>query len=429
MPVNKNNNDKMKVVISGGSYKFHLSPLAAEIAKNDQLGRFITAGWPNGWQRRLAQLFPNSASWTRFLDRHELIPHNLVCSIPITELIFKLADIFLRTKSEYWQQKIKNIGYYLYSAIASSQLKKVRPEIYHYRNCYGNQSVDVARKHGALVLCDHSIAHPICLDWMEKHEGDWPDINTFNKIRSELNPLYKNMEEDILRADFLIVNSEFVKRTCVYVGMNPNKIYVAYLGVDSSFINALAGCSKTSPCTSKNSLLYAGGWQRRKGVKTLVDGLSLLDNDWSLDIAGGSEPETLEIAGMNSFLTRPNIKMHGILPREKLASLMKSHRIFVFPSYCEGSARVVFEAMAAGCFIITTANAGSIVEDGVHGRLIEAGSFIAIKNAIEEAFSKPKWVEEVGLKNAALITKDYCQRAYGNRVMNIYQELSKNRFI
>ena len=44
------------------------------------------------------------------------------------------------------------------------------------------------------------------------------------------------------------------------------------------------------------------------------------------------------------------------------------------PASVEGSARVVFEALAAGCYVITTPNAGSIVKDEVHGALVEPGS-------------------------------------------------------
>lgn len=419
----------MKVIISAGSYKFHLSPLAAEMAKNGRLAAFITAGWPKNWQKALAEFFPNSAGWLRFLDRHEPIPDILVLSIPAVEFILKIADIFIRKRSQRWQQRIQNIGFWLYITRATRQVNLIVPDIYHYRNCYGGNSVRRAQNLGSVSLCDHSIAHPLCLDWMEKNNGEWPNLNMFEDIRSKILPLYKRMEEDLHLANHIVVNSDFVKNTCVYAGLDSKKIHVAYLGVDDSFFHALPSELKKSEEIPANSLLYAGGWQRRKGVQTLVEALNSMDRDWSLDIAGGVEPETAELPAMEKFFSNTNVNRYGTLPRDKLAALMKRHRIFIFPSYCEGSARVIFEAMAAGCFVITTPNSGSIVKDRVHGLLIKPGDSVALKEAIKEALSSPDWVGEVGLRNAKLIDIQYRQSDYGNRIVEIYEKILAERVV
>ena len=40
----------------------------------------------------------------------------------------------------------------------------------------------------------------------------------------------------------------------------------------------------------------------------------------------------------------------------------------------EGSARVGFESLASGCFVITTPFSGTIVKDKINGFLIDAGN-------------------------------------------------------
>jgi glycosyltransferase involved in cell wall biosynthesis len=417
----------MKIIISSGSNKFHLSPLASEMAKKGKLAIFITAAWPTGWQKKIANLFPKSPGWKRFLDRLEPIPEYLVHSIPLCEFILKISDILLRKHSVYWQQNIQRLGFWFYSAYSINLIKKVNFNIYHYRNCYGGDSVVTAKNLGAIALCDHSIAHPLCLDWMERNEGSWPENNILEKIRSNMPPLYIQMNKDLLGCDHVLVNSDFVKQTCIYAGMDPEKIHVVYLGIDDSFFNAL---SKAPPKYTKNlnnSILYAGGWQRRKGVRTIVDALNKMNNNWNLEIAGGIEPEAMKLNGMEEFLLRPNVKRLGIVPRNDLAAIMKKHRIFIFPSYCEGSARVIFEAMAAGCFVITTPNSGSIVEDRVHGLLVKTGDPYSLKNAIEEAINKPDWVNDVGERNAILVSKKYRQVDYGNSVCEVYKNIVSKR--
>jgi glycosyltransferase involved in cell wall biosynthesis len=79
--------------------------------------------------------------------------------------------------------------------------------------------------------------------------------------------------------------------------------------------------------------------------------------------------------------------------------------------------------MACGCYIITTPNAGSIVEDGVHGRLIPPGDANALAAAIDWAVANKDAVAEIGWRNAQLIRDDYRQCYYGEKVMALYHRL------
>ena len=63
----------------------------------------------------------------------------------------------------------------------------------------------------------------------------------------------------------------------------------------------------------------------------------------------------------------------GHLPWAELAERMSLADVFVFPSFAEGSARVVSMAMACGCCIITTPNSGSIVQEKIHGNVVAPG--------------------------------------------------------
>lgn len=415
----------MRITLSGGAYKFHLTPLASEISKRGQLLLFITAGWPYGIQKIIADLFPKSAGWKRFLDRKEDIPDKLVKSVYVSEFIFKIADIFVRNKSQKWQQILHIAGFRFYANIASKALRALPPEIYHYRNCYGGVSVRAAQKVGAVTLCDHSIAHPLCLDWMERNQGTWPVPEELSDIRKGLLPLYRQMEKDLTIADHIIVNSDFVKETCIFAGLKAESIHVVYLGVDKQFMNALSAAKYLSDKRSHGDLLFAGGWQKRKGVETLAQALLLIENqNWKLFVAGGIEPEIQLHSEMKDFLLHENVNYIGVLPRTELARLMKSHRIFVFPSYCEGSARVIFEAMAAGCFIITTKNAGSIVEDGVHGCIVQSGDAQSLAKAITQAIDSPEWVDKIRANNANLVMDRYQQSNYCDGVLAVYRSLT-----
>ena len=52
------------------------------------------------------------------------------------------------------------------------------------------------------------------------------------------------------------------------------------------------------------------------------------------------------------------VKIHGPLPQEELATIMKQCHIFVLPSFFEGLPLVLLEALACGCRLVSTALPG-----------------------------------------------------------------------
>jgi len=409
----------MRVIVSNGSNKFHLAPLSAELAEHGVLAGFLTAGWPTPLVRRIACRFRSHPSVARFLDREEQIPEPLIYANLTSEVIFQIG-IRLRRLSEWHEQTFDRIGFWLYARKASSVLRRLRPDIYHYRACYGLQSVETAKRLGAITLCDHSIGHPAVIDYMVTHGGRWPE----KPIRETQSPLQQLMWRDIGQADHLLVNSDFVRKTCVFAGIPEERIHVVYLGVDEKFLTNVPPITAETPqARTTGSLLFAGGFQKRKGVDTLAQALAGLDAPWRLTLAGGVEHGIESNPAVAELLESERVTRLGPIPRSELAGVMMQAPIFIFPSLCEGSARVIFEAMACGCYIITTPNSGSIVEDGKHGALVPPGDVEALRVAIHWALSHPREVAEAGMRNAQIVREHYRQDQYGTRVQEIYRKI------
>jgi glycosyltransferase involved in cell wall biosynthesis len=170
------------------------------------------------------------------------------------------------------------------------------------------------------------------------------------------------------------------------------------------------------------NLLFSGGFGRRKGAHILMNALEqLADQPWRLTIAGSIEPDVAAQWLMFRQRFGQRINLLGFVSRQMLAREMTSHRVFVFPSLMEGSARVVFEAMASGCFIVTTPHAGSIVEDQQHGLLTTPGDPDTLTKALKAVFLGEYDVRSIGVMNASLIRASYRQQQYANRVRQIYE--------
>ena len=96
----------------------------------------------------------------------------------------------------------------------------------------------------------------------------------------------------------------------------------------------------------------------------------------------------------------------------------------ILPSHAEGSARVGFEALASGCFLITTPNSGTIVQNNIHGLLFNSGNIKQLELAIIKALEMPeKEINEIMLNNFLLVRNDYNYEKYIEKVFNYYRYL------
>lgn len=409
----------MRVVVSNGSNQFHLVPLSVDLARMRILAGMITAGWPSGIAGVIARPFRHQKSIARFLNRRDAIPEELVYACNTSEVLFQLA-MRLRPISEATEQRFSYPAFYFYAAYASRVLKRLRPEIYHWRSCYGLGSVRTAEQMGTVSVCDHSIAHPGVLQYMIDNQGRWPD----RIDPSPVHPLHRLMWRDLRQAKHVIVNSDFVKETCTYSGLSGDIIHVAYLGVDRKFAQSIPMFDAQQVRDRANHpFLYAGGIQKRKGIITLAKAYLNLTAKPRLNLIGGREPTLERLEVMRDFLSQTAVSSIGILPRAELAAAMIDSPVFIFPSYCEGSARVIFEAMACGCFVITTPNSGSIVRDAVNGLLVPAGDSLALEKAIKWALENTAAVSQIGWLNAELVRKSYQQEHYAEKVASIYNKV------
>lgn len=417
--------EPLRVVVSNGAYRFHLAPLAAELDRMGLLARLFTAGYPKGVFAEGLKALPH-AGMQRLADRREDLPDFQVKAFNSVEWLFKTGDVLFASRRPDWRQRMHSRAFQSYARQAARELVKVDCDIFHYRSCFGLDSAVAAKESGRIAVCDHSIGHPYATSYMRRHPG----ATLPSRLEPQpMDPLEEFYLKDLSLSDHVIVNSDFVKQTFLASGYPSWRVSVAYLGVDDrflSFSDAAAQRSKTK--MEPRHFLFCGGFGQRKGAFTLMDALDGMDDiDWTLTLSGGIEPEARD--DFEAFVKRnPGRIIHkGILSRENLAGLMGGHSVFVFPTEMEGSARVVFEALASGCYVVTTPHAGSVVREGVHGALTSPGDVDGLRSALRAACSGDVDVEAIGVSNARLVRESYRQRHYASRVVEVYRELLQRR--
>lgn len=410
--------DKAMIVVSNGHHKFITGMAASEAGKRGMLAGFITAGYPTpGVRKGIAWLgLDRYAPVKRLLQRQEDLPDDLVHSLWLSELVYRITGIVAR-----WLPRLEDLtdyGLRCYAWQARRRLGRLSGRIYHYRSGYGRDSVRLAKRKGMIALCDHSIAHPSALAYLVANGGRLPPRGQVPAIGT----LWGNVLKDVDQADYLLVNSDFVKETFVHFGYDPGRIFVLYTGVDDQLMSAIP--SRSYPLSGGHvpKLMFAGDMGNRKGGRILLRALSKLrDLPWRFEAVGTIDRDLR--SEFRDFFADERVTITGFLSRAALAEHMSTADIFVFPSLAEGSARVIFQAMACGCYVVTTPNAGSIVQDGVHGRLVPPGDVDALEAGLRQSLACPDTIAATGSRNAGLIESSYTQGHYGDGLMTLYNTL------
>jgi glycosyltransferase involved in cell wall biosynthesis len=418
-------NPQNDIIISNGFNKFHLAFAAEQLAAKNRLSCLMTGCYPARPVKKLIKSLglDRRPPLRRLLDREVGVPNRLVTSYWLGEIADQAGALARLRGLTRWSEALSCFGMRAYARRAAADVARLGASsvVYHYRSGFGGLSVDVAKRQGLVALCDHSASHPKLFEWLGGggHEKERPENGV-------ISALWRLVLDDIEQAEHVLVNSDFVKRTFQLAGADTSNVHVVYLGVDNEFARALtiediAALKANRP--DAPSIVFAGAFNRHKGASEAIEALRRIWHlNWRFSIAGTVDPQI--VIAHRDFFASPRVRRLGWLSRPELGRVMAEAAIFLFPSRAEGSARVVFEALASGCFVVTTANAGSIVMDGMHGSIVPPGDGPAFARALADALADIGGARRIGMQNAALVRSQFTQSHYGRSLEKLYDEIT-----
>ena len=415
----------IKVLITSGVRMFHLPFLACALEKHekDVDYRLLIVLYPLTIFVKLFNYLPLQFP-SKLSDRNQYIPSSRIIISPLSEFLTQVVSFLQRFKFfKGFSVPMNSLINIVFARKASSVLTKMKPNIYHYRCAYGMKSLNKADQVRAIKLCDHSLAHPDHIAHLIESQGVFPNPLASSNIKKSVH-LYSEMKFDLQNSDHIVVNSEFVKESLVRAGISNSLISVIELSVDQRIADySLKNYDQVMKnCSSK--LLYAGGWVERKGVDVLNQAIKLLRGKAVLKVAGASHAHVKSFFNSRHIELSTNIKALGFLSREQLALEMIKSPIFVFPSFCEGYAKVIQEAMVCGCYIITTKNSGFSLFPGANATIVEPGDPIALSQAIADAINNPS-LHELCHQNREVSQKRFSLETYSMQMAKLYKHLCR----
>lgn len=406
----------MKSIISTGQGRLHLIQSAIAI-KDQGVDVQVITGWVPG------KLFPDKLidNMGKLLGRKNLayglrkrspegLPRTAISTCSFSE--FYIQFLFMLTSRKILSRDTAaQMGW---RAFGTESKKYIRnSEIFHVRSGGGRSgAIRKARAQGMKVVVDHSIAHPKEIKrQLGKLESESKNSKYINISDGFWNAVLKDCEE----ADMLLVNSDYVKDTFLEQGYPAEKISVIHLGIDESFYDL-----KKSYQSDKVKLLFTGNFGFRKGAHIIIEALGKLNIPYTLDVIGNV---SAEVPIPDWFRNNPDITLHGHMPQDKMKKYLAESDVYIFPSFVEGAAQSVKEAMAAGMPVITTVNSGAPIQHLENGYLIKDDSAEDLANAIV-ALSKDEVLRSrIGKAAAATIKASHTWSNYAKEVTALYKNM------
>jgi starch synthase len=243
----------------------------------------------------------------------------------------------------------------------------------------------------AELMYEESQLHPDFADSLPDHLPEW---------------FLAQCSTEAVVADVIMVGSQYAKDTLVRHGVEPSNIAVVPYGADIERFRPARRAKQT-----RFRLLFVGQLSQRKGIKYLLEavkGLSLPKLELVL-VGGVVGSGSGLIPYREHFIHVPHVPRYAVHNYFQLADLL------VYPSLHEGSALAIYEALASGLPVITTANSGSVIRDGVEGFIVPIRDVQALKEKILLLYEQPELCQ-VMAQNARKLAEQFSWAAYRRKV-------------
>ena len=183
------------------------------------------------------------------------------------------------------------------------------------------------------------------------------------------------------------------------------------------------------PFGSRKTVLFPARLLKDKGVVEFVKAAEIVKSKhptWRFVLAGAldySNPSAIDIAMFQSEIDKGVIECLGHV--EDMVALYADASIVCLPSYREGLPKVLIEAAASSCAVITTNTIGcrDAVLPGITGEVVPVRDHISLSVSIENLIDNPLKREAYGRAGKEFAEAEFSLSGVIQQTFEIYHEL------
>jgi glycosyltransferase involved in cell wall biosynthesis len=281
--------------------------------------------------------------------------------------------------------------------------------------CLGQ--LEAARRQGLWTAVEQIIAPRMMVDRLVAREIErFPDWG-MRKDDDPFGELFADQERaEWAVADCIVCPSTFVRDGVVAAGGPPEKCVVVPYGIEID-----AGSSRPARTGDDGGrrlrVLTVGAVGLRKGAPYVLEAAWRCADFADFRMAG-----PIQVSARAASQLRGAVDLRGIVPRAEIAEHYAWADVFLLPTVCEGSATVTYEALLAGLPVITTPNAGSVVEGGLDGLILPLGDVGGITRGLRALHANRDRLAAMSMA-AKRKARQHSIEAYGERLMAALEPL------
>jgi glycosyltransferase involved in cell wall biosynthesis len=399
----------MKLAVTRIGALFHYA-IPKTVHQLGLLGRFYTDLWSGKYWGRLIELLPARVrpdALKRLIGRSAAgIPSQLVTEFPALALGYALRRKRARNASEELQVHME-MGKRFCGRIIRHGLDGC--DGVYTTNSQGLELLAHAKQKGLRALMEQTIApyafeRQLLAEEWERFPG-WEQ--PMEPAREASEAFAARERHEWAQCDRVLCGSDFVKEAIRSVGGPAHQCEVVPYGFD---FPARKSESRTRESGGPLRVLTVGTVCLRKGISYFAQAAEKLHGRMVFRAVG---PCRLHAPGREKL--RAVVELVGPVPRSEVQAQFEWADVFLFPSLCEGSATVCYEALAAGVPVICTPNSGSVVRDGVEGFLVPIREVEPIVERLRELDADRRLLAR--MSEAALARREFfTMDAYAGRL-------------
>ena len=220
----------------------------------------------------------------------------------------------------------------------------------------------------------------------------------------------------VSKIDHFITVSDFQRTKLIELGIPANKLTTVHNFIDLTDIEASQEIGEY--------FLYFGRLETYKGIFTLIEAASTLEDTPLLIVGDGTERERVEKIIEQRNLK--HIKLLGFKQKQELQQLIKGSICTITPSeWYETFGLTLIESFAHGKPVIITSIGGmtEVVTDGIDGYQVKPGNSVELKEKMQWMSKNRKQALEMGLLGRAKVEQKFNAELHYQKLMNVYRKV------
>ena len=225
-------------------------------------------------------------------------------------------------------------------------------------------------------------------------------------------------------ADYIVVPSNFARKTFLDKGFKEEKIISITLGVDLKKFYISEDVVQKKNESNKFRIISTGRLSIRKGTHYLLEAFTSLNlKNSELLLVGDIDKDFREI--FYKFKQNKNIKYFKSQPEENLKNFYNISDIFVSCSLEDGFSMVQLQAMACGLPVITTYNTGAseLINDGQEGFVIPIRDIDLLKDRMNTLYNNKELRSDMSTKSHLKAQSNLTWDQYGDKIIKFYESI------